>query len=279
MGENLGSRRERPGAEEVLAALDNLLTSRDLHLSERNRRFLSFVVTQAVKGAADRIKAYTIGVDVFGRDEAFDPGTDPIVRIEATRLRAALASYYERTGAQAAVRISLPKGSYVPAFAWAFAMPCPKAMNSPVAQRAGAASPAVQLILQDHTRRGNEAVAARAEFFLDALAVMLGRAAFTMRVVPSHERKAAAEAIKAIYCAPQAAFSLDVAVRPIDETMRYSWRLGDLETGEILAASFRDYAVAGEARYERIDDLAAEATGVISAAIGLGRPARRGPAS
>lgn len=279
MDENVGCGQEMPDAEEVLEALDALLSSRDLHLSERNRRFLSFVVTQAVKGQAGRIKAYAIGVDVFGRDEGFDPGTDPIVRIEATRLRAALASYYEGIGAQAGIRISLPKGSYVPAFARAIGSSPPKAVKPPAWCHADTVPVAAQLILQDHSRRGDESVAARAEFFLDALAVTLRQAAFTIRVVPSHERKAAAEAIRAIYSAPHAAFSLDVAVRPVGGTMRYSWRLGDLETGEILAASFRDYLVASGVCYERIDDLAAEATDVIATAVGRGRLARSSSAS
>lgn len=271
MDENLSSREEQPGTDEVLAALDNLLGSPDLHLSERNRRFLSFVVTQAVNGSAERIKAYTIGVDVFGRDEAFDPGTDPIVRIEATRLRAALASYYERAGADAPVKISLPKGSYMPAFAWA-ANPCEKAGEHALAGAVGVPSVRVQLILQDRTPRGSEAMAARAELFLDTLAVMLGRAAaFTVKVVPPGERKAAADAIQAIFSAPQEAFSLDIAVRAVDEMMRYSWRLGDLGTGEILAASFRDYVIARASSYERIDDLAADATGAVASAIGLSR--------
>lgn len=280
MDENLGSGASSPGTEHVLAALERLLSSHDLRLSERNRRFLSFVVTQAVQGAADRIKAYTIGVDVFGRDEAFDPTTDPIVRIEATRLRAALASYYERAGVDAPVRISLPKGSYVPAFSWAASGAiCHKAIDGLPGRPQAVPLLAAQVILQDHTRRGDEDVSARADLFLDTLAVMLRRAALTIRVVPPHERKAAADAIQAIYCTPHQAFSLDIAVRPVDEKLRYSWRLGDLETGEILAASFRDYAVASAARYERIDDLAAEATSAIAGAIGFGGRTRTGSAS
>lgn len=276
MGESLGSRHETPGTEQVLGALEQLLTSDELRLSERNRRFLSFVVEQAVKGSADRIKAYTIGVDVFGRDEAFDPTTDPIVRIEATRLRAALASFYERAGAGTPVRISLPKGSYVPAFAWAGDL---AAVDEFIDAVDDAPSFAAQVILQDHTGCGNADIAARAELFVDVLAMMLQRASLTLRVVPPRERRAAADAIQAIYSAPHQAFSLDIAVRPVDTTMRYSWRLGDLGTGEVLAASFRDYLVGDSCGYERIDDLAADATGAIAAAIGLRRRMKAGTAS
>ncbi|AWX92295.1 hypothetical protein DPM13_00580 [Paracoccus mutanolyticus] len=55
--------------------------------SSRNRDFLSYIVDALLEGRADRIKAYFIAVDVFGRPESFDPTLDPIVRIEATRLR------------------------------------------------------------------------------------------------------------------------------------------------------------------------------------------------
>jgi len=274
MDENLDVGEDPPGAEQVLGALERLLTSDELRLSERNRRFLSFVVMQAVKGSADRIKAYTIGVDVFGRDEAFDPTTDPIVRIEATRLRAALASYYERVGSDAAVRISLPKGSYVPAFAWASHACGAEAAGGLVESMPDTSPFAAQVILQDHTGRGNEDMAARAELFVDALAMMLQRASFTVRIVPPNERRAAADAIQAIYCKPHEAFSLDIAVRPVDAAMRYSWRLGDLGTGEILATSFRDYMIANTRGYERIDGLAADAASAISAAVGLRRRAQ-----
>lgn len=274
MGESLNSGQEPPGADQVLGALEVLLNSDDLRLSERNRRFLAFVVTQAVKGSADRIKAYTIGVDVFGRDEAFDPTTDPIVRIEATRLRTALAYYYEGAGSDAALRISLPKGGYVPVFAWSCVVDGIEAGCGLVESGADHSSFAPQVILQDHTGRGNDDMAARAELFVDALAMMLQRASFSIRVVPSDERRAAVESIQAIYSAPHEAFSLDIAVRPVDSTMRYSWRLGDLGTGEVLATSFRDYVVAGACGYERVDNLAAEATSAISAAIGLRRHAR-----
>ena len=44
----------------------------------------------ALEGRADRIKAYNIALAAFDRTEDFDPLTDPIVRIEASRLRRSL---------------------------------------------------------------------------------------------------------------------------------------------------------------------------------------------
>jgi tetratricopeptide (TPR) repeat protein len=96
--------------------LDRILADPEFHCTQRNRRFLRFVAEEYFRGRGQAIKAYTIAVDVFGRASSFDPSTDPIVRIEATRLRIALTRYYELYGRDRPVRISLPKGHYVPVF-------------------------------------------------------------------------------------------------------------------------------------------------------------------
>jgi hypothetical protein len=74
------------------------------------------VVEAALAGCADRLKAYTIAVEALGRGENFDPQTDPIVRVEAVRLRRALAAYYAGPGAHDPLIIELPRGRYVPTF-------------------------------------------------------------------------------------------------------------------------------------------------------------------
>ncbi len=86
--------------------------------SPRLKAFLQFVVDRTLSGQADGIKGYTIGTLVFGRSDDFDPAADPIVRVEAVRLRMALARYYEDEGANDPVIISIPAGGYVPKFAF-----------------------------------------------------------------------------------------------------------------------------------------------------------------
>jgi TolB-like protein/Flp pilus assembly protein TadD len=100
----------------IREALARLLSDPNFHASVRNRRFLRFAVEETLAGRGDRVKSYSIAVDVFGRGEDFDGSTDPIVRIEAARLRAALTAYYAGPGSGASIRISLPKGGYVPSF-------------------------------------------------------------------------------------------------------------------------------------------------------------------
>ena len=96
----------------ALGCLEKVLVSPPFVQSERLRRFLAFIVTETLAGHADRLKGYTIGVEVFDRDETFDPAIDAIVRVEATRLRAKLREYYDAEGCNDPVRFELPKGSY-----------------------------------------------------------------------------------------------------------------------------------------------------------------------
>lgn len=97
-------------------ALERIMASADFVESARNRNFLRYVVSETLAGRSGRIKAYSIGTTVFGRDDNFDPQQDAIVRIEAGRLRRALEHYYLTGGQADPLRIDLPRGSYVPKF-------------------------------------------------------------------------------------------------------------------------------------------------------------------
>ncbi len=104
------------GPADILVALNEMLEDPAFQASARNKQFLRFVVEEALAGRAERIKSYAIAVDVFGRPSSFDGSTDPIVRIEANRLRAALAKYYGNPAHRTKIVISLPKGGYIPEF-------------------------------------------------------------------------------------------------------------------------------------------------------------------
>jgi hypothetical protein len=77
---------------------------------------LKFVVKRTQAGKADSIKGYTVATEVFGRREDFDQSIDPIVSIQASRLRLAIERYYETAGKNDPLRIDIPKGTYVPVF-------------------------------------------------------------------------------------------------------------------------------------------------------------------
>jgi adenylate cyclase len=103
-------------SEAVRGELTRILMSPNFESSERNRRFLTHVVEEALAARADRIKAYTIATEVFGRDPRFDPQLDSIVRIEAGRLRRSLERYYLTDGRTSRLRIDIPRGGYAPVF-------------------------------------------------------------------------------------------------------------------------------------------------------------------
>ena len=103
-------------AERVRAQLKRILSSLAFADAERGSRFLRFVVEAALEGRTGEIKESVIGVEVLGRSPSFDPKTDPIVRVEAGRLRSRLNTYYQNEGKTDPVLISLPKGGYVPEF-------------------------------------------------------------------------------------------------------------------------------------------------------------------
>ncbi len=73
---------------------------------------LRYLVDAELEGKSDRVKGYSIGVDVLGRDSSFDPNSDAIVRVQVGRLRKALNYYYATVGANDRIRIEIPKGAY-----------------------------------------------------------------------------------------------------------------------------------------------------------------------
>ena len=99
-----------PSEDEVRAQLSRIVSSADFVASARNRRFLEHIVVQTLLG--HQPKGYEIGTVAFGRPSSFNPTMDPIVRIEASKLRRDLERYYLTAGKQDRVRISLPKGGY-----------------------------------------------------------------------------------------------------------------------------------------------------------------------
>jgi Tfp pilus assembly protein PilF len=102
--------------QDVRAALEDILAWSDVARSPQLARFLRYIVEAKLEGREAGIKAYAIAVDVFGRDAGFDPQADPIVRVQARRLRTLLDRYYAEGHGYGPIRISLPVGRYVPEF-------------------------------------------------------------------------------------------------------------------------------------------------------------------
>ena len=95
-----------------------MLDNASFRPSARRREMLRFLVDETLAGRGARLKGATVAMAVFGRDETFDQRSDPVVRLEALRLRGDLDGYYVDAGSQDPVRITVPKGGYIPHFAW-----------------------------------------------------------------------------------------------------------------------------------------------------------------
>ncbi|OCJ13099.1 hypothetical protein A6U87_07375 [Rhizobium sp. AC44/96] len=115
MSAGVHDRREQDlDCEQARSALDRLLADPRLRVPERQKSILLYLVERHFEH--ESVKAYAIAIDVLGRPSNFDPGTDPIVRIEMSRLRSSLEAYYLAFGDEHDVWISIKKGKYVVCF-------------------------------------------------------------------------------------------------------------------------------------------------------------------
>ena len=142
--------QDSPSASEVQAALARILASTAFRSSPQLGAFLRFVVEAVLSGRGAQLKGYTIGVEALGRDPRFNPQVDPIVRVEATRLRRAMERYYAGAGSDDPVVIDLPRGTYVPTFL----------RRRAASSRPGGASPAKTPFAFFHQRTSGRALLA-----------------------------------------------------------------------------------------------------------------------
>jgi TolB-like protein len=109
--------RSPPGPEDIRAQLERIMASPEFPGTGRCSAFLTYIVQEVLEGRAKRLKGYSVAIEVFGRHEGFTQD-DPVVRIEAGRLRRALERYYLIAGRDEPLTIEVPKGGYVPRFSW-----------------------------------------------------------------------------------------------------------------------------------------------------------------
>jgi TolB-like protein/Tfp pilus assembly protein PilF len=103
-------------AASVQSQLGRILASPAFRATPRRRHFLRYVIEQEAAGRVGNLKGYAIAVTVYGRDASFDPRIDPLVRIEAARLRSELDAYYRADGQDDPILIEIPKGGNAPKF-------------------------------------------------------------------------------------------------------------------------------------------------------------------
>src|SRR5882672_5065119 len=109
--------------------LERVVVSSEMRRSKKLCQFLRFTVEEVLRGHGSELKEYAIGVGVFRRGREFDTGADPIVRVQARRLRSKLGQYYKTEGRDEPMRIEYPVGSYSPVFVQRTAAPDPLASS------------------------------------------------------------------------------------------------------------------------------------------------------
>ncbi|WP_413991105.1 hypothetical protein ACMDCR_03020 [Labrys okinawensis] len=219
-------------------ALSKLLSNESLRLSDRNRKFIHFVVKEVIAGRGERIKAYSIGVDVFGRGEDFDPNIDPIVRIEATRLRSALEAYYSGPGANDDVKIIMRPGSYVPVFEG------PSLGASPNRPRLVASAPVPlpsrPIVVSHGTDPRNRQAYTCGALLVNALAQKLIGKSYRVFFGSLPNQKGRGRSIKDIMKCHDSVICIDISILPITGGRRHVWSISDLETGEVCSLGDMD---------------------------------------
>lgn len=253
-----GTERRVP-SEEILAHLSDVLTDRRFASADRISRFLRHVVERTLDGRAEEIKETVIATEVYGRSSDYDPKTDSIVRVEASRLRQKLRNYYEQEGQDARVRIHLPPGAYVPSFECRDTAPAREAETSLPAPAAAAfprmvpiwvAAAAVVLIVlsvsiavkaSGKAERHPEAVAALAE--ARALLDQDPHAADTDRGTPATLLRAIEQLELAVAIDPQYALAWAKLAEAYDYAFPHVGRNADEDARRAEAAARRAVAL------------------------------------
>lgn len=102
--------------EAIQTEVERILASEKFARSKRLRSLLRFTVAQTLQGNADMLKEYVIGTEVLKKPDSYDPRSDSLVRVLASRLRVKLKEYYSDGGSEDPLVIEFPKGKYVPKF-------------------------------------------------------------------------------------------------------------------------------------------------------------------
>lgn len=121
---------------EIRGELFKILNSQRFHNAEQLRNFLNYIAEKTLAGHGDELKEAVVAMEAFQRGASFDPRLDAFVRVQAGRLRTALAEYYEAEGRGDPVTIEIPKGRYTPVFSRRGPSPDETPADTPSAPRA-----------------------------------------------------------------------------------------------------------------------------------------------
>lgn len=247
---------QKPDQIAVVAALRRMMDSQEFRAAPRSRDFLTYVVTETLAERGHRLKGRTVARYALGRTQEFDSTTDAAARVQASRLRAVMDRYYTGTGAAETLRIELPRGSYVPTFAYRETAAAPS--------RAGALEPGlvvVQFADMQPEQPGERLALALTESLIHALGAfpglrVIGPAVSERGVGALPDVQAAAQALHAQYV-------LTGTVRTTATLVRVIVRLSDGETGKVLWSDVCDQERNAVTGFHDEDDLVRRIAGTV----------------
>ena len=233
-------------AATVERQLDRMISSRLFMRSPRLSRFMEYVVGAHLEGRDSEIKEYSVGLEVFDRSEDFDPRVDPIVRVEAGRLRNKIREYYLNDGVADIVLLTLSRRGYRPIVSTRSQHQPPLARiretPAPIVKTNGGAqsvfAPAHSLTVAILTFKNLNAVEDRSSFgqaLSDELANSLTRNQL-LGVISRHGTARLGEEIEAIRDSLHAETVLAGSVHWVDDRLRVRVQLIDTATGLSLWA-------------------------------------------
>lgn len=97
--------------------IQRIVQSKAFKTSEVHRNLLNYLAEKSLSGTAQNLKEYTVGLDVFGKPDTYDPRQESVVRMHVGRLRQKLTEYYRTEGQDDPVIVELPKGAFTLTFA------------------------------------------------------------------------------------------------------------------------------------------------------------------
>ena len=259
-------------ADAIWVEFHSITASPSFASSDRLIRFLRFVIDEALADRANRLKEYTIALEVFDQDDSFNPQTNTIVRVHAGRLRRRLERYYLTDGTADEIRIDIPKGGYAPVFEQRFDnqnvsdVVVPPAETRPAPDDVGAlpTGPSIAVLPFD-----NLSVDPEQGYFADGIAeeVLNALTRFSeLRVIARHSTfkyKGQLIDVRDVGKDLGADFVLEGSVRKGGDTIRVTAQLLDGKSGEHLYSNTfdRDLTVANVLEIQ--DDIAGEIVSTI----------------
>lgn len=252
-------------AATVTAALQRVLASEDFSSAPRLSSLLEYIVLETLAGRSALLKGFNIANSVFGRNEDFDARTDPLVRVQANRLRKGLERYYLVSGKTDTVRISVPKGSYAAVFE----------TNDPAGDGNDNRDPAVMLNPTVAVMPFNAIGDGEQEFFASGITEELTTSLAQVEnflVIGRHSTLQVMEKnldLESVGRKLGARFILEGAVQRGATTMRITAQLTDTQTGMQLWAQKFDRSLDTEKLFEIQDEIANEVIGHLADAYGV----------